>query len=139
MNSDLKKNLLKYGISVGVCVALACAYVFSRLDVQNLATVARLELYRVLCDAFFIPGALILMCALMVSVSNQGGLDGVTYVLTRAARLLIPGRGGNIDRYQDHVEKRRGKHISGYGFLYVVGLIFLAVSLIFWALFSAAY
>lgn len=137
MSSSLKKNLLKYGISVGVCVALVCAYVFSQLDLSNLATVPQVDLYRVLCDAFFIPGVLVLMSALLLTVSNQGALDGISYVMTRAVRMLIPGRAGKIDRFQDHVEKRRAKNVTGYGFLYVVGLVFLGISVIFWALFSA--
>lgn len=139
MRSPLAKNLMKYGISTGICLALAYIYVSSRLDLSNLAMVERVDLYLLLCDAFSIPGILMLMFGFMMTISNQGALDGVTYVLTNAVRMLIPGGATKMERYKEYVERKRANRVKGYGFLYVVALIFLGLAAIFMALFYSLY
>lgn len=139
MSSSLKKNLKKYGISVAVCLVLTYIYVASRLDLRNLAGVERIELYLVLCDGFFVPGILMLMFGLLMSVSNQGVLDGVTYVLTNAVRMLIPAAALKAERYHEYVERKRANRVKGYGFLYMVAFVFLAIAAVFMVLFYSLY
>ena len=139
MNSSLKKILLKYGISVTIGLALSAIYICPRLDISNLAAVEKVELYLVFCDGFFVPGILMLMSGFLMSVGNQGAMDGVTYVLVHAARMLIPGGALKAERYKEYVERKRENRVKGYGFLYVVALVFLAVSGIFMALFYSVY
>ena len=139
MSSSLKKNLLKYGISVGIGLILAFIYISARVDIGNLAAVEKVDLYLVFCDGFFVPGILMLMSGFLMSVSNQGAMDGVAYVLVNAARMLIPGGGLKTERYKEYVERKRENRIKGYGFLYVVAFVFLAVSGTFMALFYTVY
>ena len=139
MSSALKKNLLKYGISVAAGLLLSFIYIYPRVDISNLASVEKVELYLVFCDGFFVPGILILMFGFLMSVSNQGAMDGVTYVLVHAARMLIPGGALKSERYKEYVERKRANRVKGYGFLYVVALVFLAVSGVFMALFYSVY
>ena len=139
MSNSLKKNLLKYGISVGIGLILAFIYISARVDIGNLAAVEKVDLYLVFCDGFFVPGILMLMSGFLMSVSNQGAMDGVAYVLVNAARMLIPGGGLKTERYKEYVERKRANRIRGYGFLYVVAFVFLSVSGTFMTLFYTVY
>ena len=139
MNSSLKKILMKYGISVAAGLLLAFIYINPRVDLSNLAAVEKSQLYLTICDGFFVPGILMLMFGFLMSIGNQGAMDGVTYVLVNAARMLIPGGALKAERYKEYVERKRENRVKGYGFLYVVALVFLAVSGIFMALFYSVY
>lgn len=139
MRSPLEKNLMKYGVSVGISLILVYIYVSSRLDLSNLATVERVDLYLILCDGCTIPGLLMLMCGFLMTISNQGALDGVGYVAANAIKMLIPGAATKTERYIEYVERKRANRVKGYGFLYVVGLVFLGLAAIFMALFYSLY
>ena len=90
--------------------------------------------YKILCDAFTIPGLMMLMFAGLLSVSNEGALDGVSYVVKQGFRMLT-FRGLGTEKYLDFVERRRDNRLQGYGFLYIVGAAFMVIALIFMALF----
>ena len=139
MSSSLKKNLMKYGISVGVSLILTYIYISARLDLSNLAAVEKVDLYLVFCDGFFVPGILMLMFGFLMSVSNQGVMDGVSYVLINAARMLIPTAALKTERYNEYVERKRANRVKGYGFLYVVAFVFLAIAAVFMVLFYSHY
>ena len=139
MRSSLSKTLIKYGISMGISLILILVFVCSRVDVANPSATAAVDWYLILCDAFTIPGLLFLMLGCMMTLSSQGALDGVTYVLTNAVRMLIPGMGHKMERYYEYVEHKRANRAKGFGFLYVTGLICMAFSLIFMALFYSIY
>ena len=129
-----KSNLIKSGIATAVGILLAVAFIASSdFFGENL-----MNRYKILCDAFTIPGLLMLMFAVLVSVSNEGALDGVGYVVKQGFRMLT-FRGLGTEKYLDFVQRRRDNRVSGYGFLYIVGAAFMAVALIFMALFYSLY
>ena len=129
-----KSNLIKSGIASAVGILLAVAFILS----SNFGAESLMNRYKILCDAFTIPGVMMLMFAILLSVSNEGALDGVGYVVKQGLRMLT-FRGLGTEKYLDYVERRREKRVKGYGFLYVVGAAFLAVALIFMALFYSLY
>lgn len=131
MSKKAKSRLLKYGISGIICVAFAVV----SLVRYDLGSLERLDLYRVLSDAFAIPGLLMIFSGCFVALSNEGALDGVAFVLSYAFNALIPGRQNKTRKYSDYVEERRGKKVKGYGFLFIVGGICMAVALVFLILF----
>lgn len=131
MSDKLKSNLLKYGITTGVCAVIAVYYVLSR-DFANLELVHQ---YRILCDAFSIPGLLSILSGALMWVAGEGALDGVGYVLSYAIHALLPGSEHKGERYSDYKERKHGKKASGYGFLFVIGCVFVAISLVFYALY----
>ena len=139
MSSSLKKNLIKYGISVGISLLLAYVYIASRVDLRNLSQVAPVDLYLIICDAFTVPGLLLLMSGLLMSISNMGALDGLSYVTGNGFKMLIPGPGKKPESFREFLERRREKRIRGYGFLYITGLGCTAISLIFMVLFYRLY
>lgn len=131
MSKKAKTNLLKYGISITVCIALSLFYVCVRdFFAQDLA-----GKYRILCDAFTVPGVLALLSGALIAVTNRGALDGITYATTHAFMTLFPGGRLRTEKYYDYVQRKREKRIKSYGFLFVVGGIWMALALIFMILF----
>ena len=136
--SRLKTNILKYGISAAIALALAYVFISLRVDFENPGDTALVEWYRIICDAFTIPGLTFLMVGCLVSLSNQGALDGIGYAATVAFRMLI-GAGAKMERYKEYLERRRANRLSGYGFLYIVGAACMAIAGIFMILFYSKY
>lgn len=139
MTPSWKTNLMKYGISTGFALVMVWLYLWLRLDsLADFAALDRVEQYLLICDAFTIPGMLLLMFGCLLWLSNQGALDGVAYVTSYAIKMLIPGRmRKEQERFYDYVERKRGNRVKGYGFLFIVGAVFMAVALIFMALYNS--
>ena len=135
MSEKLRARLLKYGISAAVCIGLVALYCGTR-DFSKMQLV---EKYRTLCDAFTIPGLLALCVGVLIWASNDGFFFGLSYCLNVAWRALIPGARYKHERYYDYVTRKREKRISGYGFLFLVGGVCMAVALVFMALFYRIY
>lgn len=127
------KNLLKYGITA----AIGLLMVTLTVDLHGYAAAdSTQEKIRILADAFTIPGVVILLIGVLVRISNEGMFDGLLYVFSYAAKILIPGADKTHERYVDYVARKREKGpAKGFGFLFVVGGIFLAVSVVFTVLF----
>ena len=136
--SRLKKSAFKFGISLAIALGLAYLFVSLRVDLQNPGAIARMEWYRIICDAFTIPGLVFLMLGCLVSLSNQGALDGVGYAATVAFRMLI-GQGAKMERYREYLDRRRANRLTGYGFLYAVGAVCMVVAVVFMVLFYSMY
>ena len=139
MSSPLKKNLIKYGISVSLALLMAYAFVALRVDFEHPEETVLMDWYRILCDAFTVPGLLFTMFGCFVSLSNQGAMDGLGYVAANAIKMLIPGGAMKMERYKEYLERRRANRVKGYGFLYVVGLGCMAIAGVFMALFYSVY
>lgn len=129
-----RTTILKYGITTFIGALMAYATI--SLHGFSLA-VTDAEKYRILADAFTIPGVVIFLCGVLVAVSNEGIFEGVTYALSYAIKMLIPGQGANRhEKYGDYIERKRAKGgIKGYGFLFVVGGVFLVIAVVFITLF----
>ena len=139
MSSPLKKNLIKYGISVSLALLMAYAFVALRVDFEHPEETALVDWYRIVCDAFTVPGLLFLMFGAFMSLSNEGALDGLGYVCVNGLKMLIPGGAMKMERYKEYLERRRANRVKGYGFLYVMGLGCMAIAGVFMALFYSVY
>ncbi len=135
MSKQIKVLLIKYGSCAVFVGLLAYAYIALR----DFAGAELVDQYRMLCDAFTVPGILLLMFGAMIWSLNTGALDGITYAVTFAFRSLIPGGRYRDEKYADYVERQREKRVKGYGFLLISGGAAMAVALIFMALFYTVY
>lgn len=125
--------LLKYGITsiVGALMAWATIELHGYADAAT-----ALERYRILADAFTIPGVVLMLCYVLVAVANEGAFEGISYALSYAVTMLIPGANKKHERYGDYVARKRERGgIRGFGFLFFVGAAYFVVALIFIALF----
>ena len=139
MSESKLRPWLKYAITAGVCLLIAVSYFFSRVPLSSVGTTPMLEIARNLSDACLIPGALTLMLGLLFWVSSQGALDGLGYLGAFMAKTLIPGKRKTVERYGDYVERKRSERKGGFGFLCVVGAVFVLLSLAFLGLFYRYY
>mgnify|MGYP003310774446 CR=1 FL=1 len=124
-----KNRLLKYGITTVVTAGISVLIMylnglFEATDTQTC--------YKLLADAFTIPGVILLCIGALIWVSTDGMFDGFTYAAKRLGSL-IPFYGKNYkhERYYDYVMRKRGKRISGYGFIPIVGAVFTAIAAVF--------
>lgn len=135
MKSFLKKSFPRYVITILIGAGL----VWLTLDLHGYSSLtSQVDRYRLLCDAFTIPGMILLMLGLLVLVSGSSGLDGITYVLHWLRLTLIPF-GGKQPRYADHVQRRRERKKVHGGFLIISGCLFLAAAIVFLILFYSLY
>jgi len=140
----IRAKIIAYSITT-VLGALACFWVFKIRGYS--ASMPLQERYRVLCDAFFIPGILLILFGALAWVASQDAFAGLAFVGRNMLRALIPG--GRLkyphETYFDFLEERRAKREArkgqslGLGFLFFPGLAFLAVSLVFLVLFYQVY
>ena len=139
MNNNNGNRLLKYGITSAIGLLAAVMCFFSDVNLESLGSMPAVDLVMVLCDAFFVPGTFLLMLGLLFWVASEGALDGVGYLGSCLVKTLIPGKRGEFERYGDYVMRKRGSRKTGFGFLCVVGLVFLAIAAVFWMVFYILY
>ena len=127
--------LIKYAAAVLSCLAIGAYYLanqdFMAQDLQNR--------YRLLSDAFSLPGLLCLFSGVSIWLSNEGAFNGVTWVVSYAIKSLIPIARDTRESYGDYVVRQRGKQVDGFGFLIIVGIVMIAISLLFLYLFNSMY
>lgn len=128
-----KKIIIKYGISLVVGAALVLLF----LDLNGFYVAETiLEKYKLLADAFTIPGVVFIMVAALVWVSTTGFFDILSYALGRAFRALVPGGAARSpESYHDYKEKKAEARFSGYSFILYTGIIFLVIGIVFTVLF----
>jgi hypothetical protein len=129
---------LKYGITA----AAAGLITWLVADLHGLGFAADSAVkYRVLADAFTIPGITLIMLWLLALVSMEGIFDGISYALIYTASTLFPGMGGRKNEaYADYVERKaanRGTR-KGIAFLWHVGAAYMIPAIVFTVLFYTA-
>ena len=127
----MKSKIIKYSVlsAIGLLMAYIVLNNYGFFETADLA-----YRYRILCDAFTIPGVIFIMCGALVWISQQGMFDSMSYALK-----MIKDQ---FSREHDHVkhgdyvlEKQENRKNGGFGFLIITGSVFVAISLVFFALF----
>lgn len=122
------------------CALVVGGLVWLFLSLRDYEGASQADRYRMLCDAFTIPGVILIMVGALVWVSTQGALDGITYCVRFAIFSLIPGKRLERDeKYAEYVERKSSNRMKGYGFLFISGAITMAVAFVFMFLFNRAY
>lgn len=137
MSNRTKVNLAKYGITSAIALAMIWVYCSSR----DLFQQPIMERWRILCDAFTIPGLTFVMIGFLIMVANEGFFDMLSYAASKAVGIFLPGRGfsDNGEKYYDYVQRKRGNRTTGFGFLFVVGCVLMAFAFLFMFLFYRLY
>lgn len=134
------KIALKYGIACLAGGLFTALYLINNLKLAE----TQADTYKMWCDAFTVPGVILIMLFFLVWISDKGTFDGISYALRYAISALIPlGRLKEHKKYYDYVSEREEKRAQrkghGYLFLLVTGLAFMAVSVVFLILFNRTY
>ncbi len=135
MSKRLKTLLVKYGCCCAFVGLLAWFYI----DQRPFSGADLVDQYLMLSDAFTIPGVILVMAGCLMWVSTTGFFDGVSYAAGAAIRALIPGGRANEEKYVDYIERKRENRVKGYGFLFIAGLVTLAISAVFMVLYYRLY
>ena len=132
----MKKLTKSQWIKCGITVGLGLAYAIYLVIYKNAFAQPVGTMMRILSDAFFLPGILMILCGLLVIVSNEGAFDALAYTGKSVRRIIIPERPGEKRvYYREYVEQRRQKKATGFSFLFVIGGVFTAIGLIFMLIF----
>ena len=134
---SVKDTLIKYVITTALGGVISVIALMARgfFELESIA-----ERYRALADAFTIPGVVLLMVGIILLISKDGFFDIVTYGLGRLGRALIPFSKKTDEQFYDYkVRKAEARaSSSGYGFVFIVGAVFMAVGILFTVLFFTA-
>ncbi len=139
MSKERKTRLKRYIITIAVGLLIAGGVMAARNFGGAATAVQRIV---ILCDAFTVPGVLLILAAGLVFVSNNGIFYGLGFALSRAVLFLFPGgmTTKKHERYGDYVERKREKGgIKDYRFLPIVGAAFLAVGVILTVVYYGAF
>lgn len=130
MKNKVITILIKYFIAV-LIASLTVLLVLWLRDYWNQENLV--EKYRYLADAFTIPGILYIMFGLLLFLINQGALSSLSYMLKRFVNNLIPFSVHKDETYAAYLSRR--KELKGYSYLFIIGIVFLFVGIVFTILF----
>ena len=124
VNSNFTRIIMRYAITLGV----GAGFVFLTLWLNDYSLLTEnVDKYRLLTDAFSIPGIIFIMVGCLVFISTDGFFDMITFGLSRAKSMLIPLSKKSDETYYDYKQRKAKNRLSGYSFLFFCGLIYLVV------------
>ncbi len=122
------KSYIKYILATVAGIALALSLMFGR---ELFSATTAEDAYKILCDAFFVPGALILCWGMLMFVSNGGVFDFLSYSMITFFSIFK--KDISKRKYHDFYSYKAAQEEKpkSFGFLVVVGLVFLVISTVF--------
>lgn len=129
--SKVKSLLIKYG----ACAVFVALMVWGIVSSRDFSKGGLETFYRYWSDAFFIPGILLILSGLLVFVANEGSFNAIGYLMRSVVTKLVPGDRMKPETYGEYVERKREKKVTGYSFLFISGLVSIAISTVFLVLY----
>ena len=140
MNEEAKVKRIKLLIGYGVCIVIGVSLVLLVAGNYGYAEAeTQAERYRILCDAFTIPGLTLMLSAALVAVYNQGVFTGVTYGLHRTKDILLPFLKTEYIKYPEYKRQKEKKKVKNYSFLLITGAAFTLPAVYFMIRFYLIY
>ena len=124
----MKTKLLQYGITTFVVAACSLLIMIT----QGLFTETNQQtIMKILTDAFFAPGIIAVCFGLLIVASNGGTFYIFSYGISSFMNLFKKDRSKmRYKTYYDYKEAMKDQK-KPYGFILIVGLVFVAISMIF--------
>ena len=123
--------LIELGLAVVIFIAVAISQgVFTQSD--------PLQIYSGLCDAFFVPGALLCCFGVLAFCAKDGAYDIFAYAMRRLKSLFLPFSKEKYQRYYDFKLEKEARRGKGKPYALVIGLGFLAAAGLCLILYSQA-
>lgn len=121
----------KYFITAAIGLLLAFAIAFDR-GIFNATDAA--QIYLILSDACFVPGAVLGCIGILLLVSNKGAFHGISFgIKSVIASLSRHGLEGERESFYEYSERKSGKEIR-IGHFLLIGGIMIALGVLFAAL-----
>ena len=131
----MKKRLLPWLIELGVSLLVFLAVVLFRGVFRSTDTAA---IYSGLCDAFFVPGALLVCFGLLAFCARGGVFDIFSYGAKSLKVLFTPFGKGRHQRYFDYKMQKEANRGKPRPFTLYLGLFFIAAATVCLVLFNQA-
>lgn len=129
MSRAIRNALIKYGVTA-LCGGAVVGLVLELHGFAQAATQA--DRYKILADAFTIPGVVIALLWVLIWLGGEGAFLGIGYAVRYAVRMLIPGNAlGPRERYSDYVARKSEQPPVKATFLLFTGLAFILIAVIF--------
>lgn len=125
------KAIRKYVITLLIGFAAVALIIFSK---DILSQTAPVDIFHILCDAFFAVGVVISGAGLLVFSSNEGTFDMLVYGIKSFVDMFRRNSIKKYDTFYDYRMSREDKKIQ-FGFLLICGLFFLAISFVMYYLY----
>lgn len=133
-NKEKRANgIIKYAITYGAMLLMSLTIV---LSAELFKQTEIDEIMKILCDAFSVSGLLAICAGLLVMVANEGFFTSIKYLGKSVLGAFVPTARLKQKSYKEFKEKEDGKEkIKNFGFLFVCGLSFFIVGIVFLILF----
>ena len=118
------KSIKKYVITLLIGLALAFWIAWAK---DILAQTEAVNIFHILCDAFFVVGVVITSGGLLVFSTNEGSFDMIVYGMQSFFDLFRKTSTKKYETFYDYRASRADKKVQ-FGFMLICGLIFLAIA-----------
>ena len=134
----MKENKLKLVWKYLICFGVMGVFTVGMLISFGFSfTNDLIDIYRDLADAFTVPGLLAVLIGALVWVPTTGFFDALTFGVGILFKGLLPfKKGERFERFYDYKARKDEKRFTGYGFIVISGAVYLAIGIVFTALFS---
>ena len=130
MEQENRKSLIKYL----VCFAIASLITLAVFWIKGFFTDSLSVNLQILSDGFVVSGLLLLAFAGLMYISGEGGLIGISFVIRNVVLAIIPLGRLKHEVYAKYRERKiKELKQNRDSCVFVVGLIFLFVGILFTA------
>lgn len=127
----MKKKIIRYLITagVGLVIALCVSFVKSLYWLEDIT-----DIMQALSDCFVVPGLFLILFGLLVVCSNGGTFDMLGFGTKKVISVFKrhPSEKDRESFYEYRNRKQESKR--SFGYLIIVGVVFLAIGMIFFVL-----
>lgn len=127
----MKKKIIRYLITagVGLVIALSVSFVKSLYWLEDIT-----DIMQALSDCFVVPGLFLILFGLLVVCSNGGTFDMLGFGTKKVISVFKrhPSEKDRESFYEYRNRKQESKR--SFGYLIIVGVVFLAIGMIFFVL-----
>ncbi len=120
-------------IKYAICFGIAALMTFIVFWINGFFTDDISVNVQILSDGFCVSGILMILFSLMMYISGEGALIGISYVLRNVVLAFVPMGRKKHEFYKDYRERKLAEKklkASDHALLFT-GLLFLAVGIIF--------
>ena len=130
--NERRRKLIKLLVGTALTLAVGVALTVLVLNTHGYAQADnQTDRYRILSNAFTIPGVVLMVMAALIFVYNTGLFTGLTYGLRGLKDMFLPFLRQEYVPYREYRKKKMEKKVKGYSFIFFVGLAFFLVSVYF--------
>lgn len=127
----MKKKIIRYLITagVGLVIALCVSFVKALYWLEDIT-----DIMQALSDCFVVPGLFLILFGLLVVCSNGGTFDMLGFGTKKVISVFKrhPSEKDRESFYEYRNRKQESKR--SFGYLIIVGVVFLAIGMIFFVL-----